>query len=108
MKRGLNIFVIVLVVLIVIVIAIPFFIDANVFRPRLESDLSATLGRQVKVGNLSLSLLSGGVKADDISIADDPVFHNPPFLPAQSLPMWLQFLPLIFPNASQPTNPTHT
>ena len=39
MKRGLKILAIIVVVLIVIVIAIPFFIDANTFRPKLESSL---------------------------------------------------------------------
>jgi AsmA protein len=106
MKRGLKIFAIVLVVLIVIVVAIPFFIDANVFRPRLESDLSATVGRQVKVGNLSLSLLSGGVKADDISIADDPVFSNSPFVQAKSLAVGVQLIPLIFSKSLQVTDLT--
>src|SRR5712671_113491 len=106
MKRGLKIFAIVLVVLIVIVVAIPFFIDANVFRPRLESDLSATLGRQVKVGNLSLSLLSGGVKADDISIADDPAFSNSPFVQAKSLSVGVQLIPLIFSKSLQVTDLT--
>jgi AsmA protein len=106
MKRGLKIFAIVLAVLIVIVIALPFFIDANVFRPRLESDLSAALGRQVKVGNLSLSLLSGGVKADDISIADDPAFSNSPFVQAKSLAVGVQLIPLIFSKSLQVTDLT--
>jgi AsmA protein len=106
MKRGLKIFAIVIVILIVIVVAIPFVIDANVFRPRLESDLSATLGRQVKVGNLSLSLLSGGVKADDISIADDPAFSNSPFVQAKSLAVGVQLIPLIFSKSLQVTDLT--
>jgi len=72
MHRALKIVGIVVVVLLVIVIALPFLIDVNSFRPRLESELTAALGRQVKVGNLSLSLLSGSVSAEDLSVADDP------------------------------------
>jgi len=106
MKRGLKIFAIVVVVLIVIVVAIPFFIDANMFRPRLESDLTSTLGRQVKVGNLSLSLLSGGVQANDISIADDPAFSNSPFVQAKSLSVGVQLIPLIFSKSLQVTDLT--
>jgi AsmA protein len=106
MKRGLKIFAIVIVVLIVIVIALPFLIDANIFRPRLESDLTTALGRQVKVGNLSLSLLSGGVKADDISIADDPAFSNSPFVQAKSLAVGVQLIPLIFSKSLQVTDLT--
>src|ERR1700752_4609261 len=106
MKRGLKIFAIVVAVLIVIVIALPFFVDANLFRPRLESELSGALGRQVKVGNLSLSLLSGGVTADDISIADDPSFSQSPFVQAKSLKVGVELIPLIFSKTLNVTNLT--
>ncbi len=96
MKRILKILAIILGVLIVLVIALPFFIDANTFRPKLESELTEALGRQVKVGNLSLSLLSGGVSADNISIADDPAFSKSPFVQAKSLKVGVEMIPLIF------------
>src|SRR3982074_1033320 len=96
MKRVLKIVAIILGVLIVIVIAIPFFVDANLFRPRIESELNSALGRQVKVGNLSLSILKGGVTADDISIADDPAFNKAPFVKAKSLNVGVELMPLIF------------
>jgi AsmA protein len=96
MKRGLKILGIIVGVLIVIVIALPFLVDANTFRPKLESDLSEALGRPVKVGNLSLSLLSGGVTADDISIADDPAFSKTDFVQAKSLKVGVELIPLIF------------
>lgn len=95
MKRTLKIVGIIVALLIVIAIAIPFFIDANSFRPKIESDLTATLGRQVKVGNLSLSLLSGSVAADDISIADDPAFSKSPFVQAKSLKVGVELIPLV-------------
>jgi AsmA protein len=106
MKRALKILGIVIVVLIVVVIALPFFIDANIFRPRLESELSAALGRQVKVGNLSLSLFSGGVSADDISIADDPLFSTAPFVKASSLKVGVRLIPLIFSKSLEVTDLT--
>jgi AsmA protein len=96
MKRILKIVAIIVAVLIVILIAVPFFIDANTFRPKLESELTDALGRQVKVGNLSLSLLSGSVSADDIAIADDPVFSKSPFVQAKSLSVGVEMMPLIF------------
>src|SRR5260370_19275537 len=96
MKRGLKILGIVVGVLVVIVIIVPFFIDATSFRPKLESELSGALGRQVKVGNLSLSLLSGSVTADDISIADDPEFSKTAFVLAKSLKVGVELVPLIF------------
>jgi AsmA protein len=96
MKRILKIVAIVIGILVLIVIAIPFLIDANTFRPKLESELSGALGRQVKVGNLSLALLSGGVTADDISIADDPAFSKAAFVQAKSLKVGVEMVPLIF------------
>jgi len=96
MTRILKIVGIIVVVLIVLVIALPFFIDANIFRPKLESELTDALGRQVKVGNLKLSLFSGGVAADEIAIADDPAFSNAPFVQAKSLKVGVEMIPLIF------------
>ncbi len=96
MKSWMKIGAIVIGVLIVIVLLIPLFVDANSFRPKLESELTDALGRQVKVGNLSLSLFSGSVKADDISIADDPAFSKSPFVQAKSLKVGVQVMPLIF------------
>ena len=94
--KALKVVGIIIVVLIVIVIAIPFFIDANTFRPKLESELTEALGRQVTVGNLSLSLFSGSVEADNISIADDPQFSHSPFVQAKSLKVGVELIPLIF------------
>src|ERR1700756_435009 len=96
MKRFLKIAAIVIAVLVVIAIAIPFLVDANTFRPKLEAELTEALGREVKVGNISLSLLSGGVTADNISIADDPQFSRSAFVQAKSLKVGVELIPLIF------------
>jgi AsmA protein len=106
MKRTLRIVAIIIAVLLVVVIAIPFFVDANSFRPRLESELSGALGRQVKVGNLSFSLISGSVGADDISIADDPAFSREPFVRAKALRVGVEIFPLIFSKALHVTGLT--
>ena len=106
MNRTLKIIGIIVGVLIIIVIAIPFFIDANSFRPRLESELTQVLGRQVKVGNLSLSLFTGSVAADDISIADDPAFSKAPFVQAKSLKVGVEMIPLILSKTLNVTNLT--
>ncbi len=95
MNRTLKIVGIVVAVLIVIVIALPFLINVNSFRPRIEAEASEALGRQVKVGNLSLSILSGAVSADNISIAEDPAFGTTPFVTAKSLKVGVEVWPLI-------------
>jgi len=96
MKRTLKIVAIVIAVLVVILIAIPLFVNVNSFRPRIESEASAALGRQVSLGNLSLSLLTGSVGVDDIKIGDDPAFSKAPFVTAKSLKVGVELMPLIF------------
>lgn len=79
-----------------VLIAAPFLIDANQFRPMLESNLTKALGREVKVGNLKLTLLSGGVAAADLSVADDPAFGTAPFVEAKSFKLGVDLPGLIF------------
>ncbi len=102
--KAVKIIGIIVAVLVLIVIALPFVINVNNFRPRIETDLSAALGRQVKVGNLKLSIITGAVSADDLSIADDPSFSNTPFVRAKSLDVGVQMIPLIFSKSLQITN----
>src|SRR6185369_8998001 len=83
------------VLLILAMIALPFLIDANQFKPRVESEASKALGRDVKVGNLSLSILSGGVKAQGLSISENPAYGKEPFLTAKSMEIGVEMMPLI-------------
>ena len=85
MKRFLRIAGIAVAVLVVAALALPFFINANQFRPVLEERLSTALGREVKIGDLKISLFSGGASASDVTIADDPAFSKDPFLRAKDL-----------------------
>jgi AsmA protein len=94
--KALKIVGIVVVVLLLIAIALPFLINVNSFRPKLESELTEALGREVKVGNLSLSILSGSVSAEDLSVADDPAFSKNSFVRAKSLKVGVEVMPLIF------------
>jgi|WetSurMetagenome_2_1015567.scaffolds.fasta_scaffold19604_3 AsmA protein len=87
---------IVVVLLLVIAVALPFVLDANQFRPQIESKLSSALGRDVKLGNLKLSLLSGSVRVEDINVADNPAFSRSPFVNAKSLQVSIELKPLIF------------
>jgi AsmA protein len=96
MKKALIIAGIVVVVLILIVVALPLFINVNQFKPTLENDLSSALGRKVEIGNIGLSILSGGVTVDNVSIADDPAFSHSPFLQAKQLTAGVDLMPLIF------------
>jgi len=96
MKRIVRWVGIVVVLLLLAVVALPFLINPNQFRPMLESELSKALARDVKVGDLKLAILSGGVTADDLSIADDPAYSHGPFLHTKSLTLGVVVWPLIF------------
>src|ERR1700761_1588128 len=95
MGRTLKIIGIVVVVLILIVVIAPFLIPVNSFRPQIEQQASAALGRKVEIGNLSLSLFSGSLGADNLSIAADPKFRSSPFLTPNSFRVGVEVLPLI-------------
>jgi len=76
--------------------AIHHFIDANTFRPILEDRLSTALSRKVTLGNLSLSLATGSLVANDLAIAEDPRFGQAPFFTARRLHIGVQMKPLLF------------
>ena len=96
MKRFIRIALIVLAVVIVVLIVLPFVVPVNQFRPTIENEASAAIGRKVQLGNLSFSLLRGSVSAEDLSIADDPKFSSSPFLTAKALRVGVEIMPLIF------------
>jgi AsmA protein len=93
--RAVRVILIVVVVLIVIILVAPFLIPVNQFRPTIEAKASAAVGRKVDVGNLSLSLFTGSLSADNLAIADDPKFSKSPFLTAKSIKVGVELLPLI-------------
>ncbi|HEX4284602.1 MAG TPA: AsmA family protein [Terracidiphilus sp.] len=76
-------------------IALPFLINANDFRPTIQTQLTRALGRPVTFGDLSLSLFKGSLVAKDISVADDPAFSTSSFLRAESLEIGVEMMPLI-------------
>jgi AsmA protein len=96
MNRKLRLIAIVGVVFIVVVLVIPFLIPVDKFRPTIEEKASQALGRQVQLGKLSLSLFSGSLSAEDLSIGEDPKFGSAPFLTAKSLKVGVELMPLIF------------
>ena len=96
MNKILKIAGITVAVIVVLLLVIPFFINVNSFKPKVESEMTAALGRKSEVGNLSLSLITGSVGVENVSIADDPAFSNSPFLTAKSVKVGVELLPLIF------------
>jgi AsmA protein len=95
MKRAVRYILLAAAVLIVLLLVLPFLIPVNQFRPKIESEASAAVGRKVEIGNLRLSLIRGSLSAENLSIADDPKFGSSPFLTAKSLYVGVELMPLI-------------
>lgn len=78
-------------------------VDIAQFRPRIESSLSASLGRPVTVGDMALSLRQLAFTADDIRIGDDSGFGKEPFVSADRLSVQVALWPLLSQGAVQVT-----
>lgn len=91
-------------VILVAIAAIPLFVNVNTFKPLIEEQLTTAMGRQAKVGKLGLSIFSGAVTADDLTIADDPQYSSQPFIVAKELRLGVQMRPLIFDHKIVVTN----
>lgn len=96
MRKALIVIGAIVLLLVLCAVAIPFLVNADTFRPRVQAMLTSALGRKVTIGHMELALLSGGLKAQTISIADDPAFSQSPFLQAQSLAVSVDLPALIF------------
>lgn len=89
---------------VLVLILVPFFVNADSFRPTLEDQLSTALGRKITLGHLTFSVLGSSLVANDIAIADDPAFGTAPFLVAKSLSIGVEVAPLLFHRQVRITN----
>lgn len=96
MKKALIIAGAVVGLLVLAALAVPLFVDVDHFRPTIQTEMSSALGREVTIGKLEFSWMSGGITAKDISIADDAAFSQSPFVRAKSLDIGVDVMPLIF------------
>lgn len=95
-KRWMKVLLAVIALVIVVIALIPFFVNADTFRPMLQEELSSTLGRKVTLGHLSFSLISASLVAKNISIADDPAYSTSPFLQAKLFHIGVEVAPFLF------------
>ena len=96
MSRAIRKIAIAAAILLLLLLILPFLIPVNSFRPLIEAQASAALGRSVQIGDLRLSILRGSLSAENLSVADDPRFSSSPFLTAKSLRVGVELMPLIF------------
>jgi AsmA protein len=81
--------------LVVVMVSLPLLINVDRFKPMLERELSTALNREVNLGKLKLSLFSGEVTADDLSVAEDQAFGKPAFIRAKSLKVGAEIWPFL-------------
>lgn len=105
-KRWVRIAAVIAALFVLVVLLVPFFVNADTFRPTVQNQLARALGRQVQLGKLSFSLLKGSLVAENIAIADDPAFSPTPFLQAKSLAIGVEVAPLVFHRQLQITSLT--
>lgn len=99
MKRFLKIASALIAIFVLAVIALFVLVDANQFRPLLEAQLTQALQRSVHLGDIQLSLLSGGASSSELTISDDPAFGAQPFLKSGLLEIGVDIPVLIFSRA---------
>jgi AsmA protein len=85
----------IVVLLVLAVVGLAAFFDVNQFRPRLEQEMTKAVGRKVRLGTISLALLSGSVAVENVSIGDDPAFGDAPFVTAKQVRIGVELLPLL-------------
>src|ERR1700747_3818181 len=95
-KKTLIIVGAIVALLLIVILMLPSLIDANRFKPEIQAKLGTALGRNVQIGNIKLSIFSGGVVVDDVAISDDPAFSHSQFLAAKELTVGGHLIPLIF------------
>ncbi len=81
---------------VIVAVCVPLFLNTDSFKAKIEKTLTQSLGRNVTIGKLSLSVWSGGLVAENTTVDDDPAFSKQPFIQADSVKIRVALLPLIF------------
>src|SRR5215472_11711612 len=94
-KLGIAILVIV-IILVAAALIVPPLIDINKYHGKIQAELEKKLGRQVSLGDMSLSLFPPSFQVSDPVIGEDKSFDTGrPFATAQKLAVSLKFWPLL-------------
>jgi AsmA protein len=95
-KRSTKIVVALVIFVVAVAALIPLIVGAEKIRPALERQLTTSLGRKVKFGDLSFPVFTGSLVTRDVRITDDPGFSAAPFLTAKEVRIGVALGPLIF------------
>ncbi len=106
MKRLLSGVLVVVFGVVAVAVAALLLVDADRFRGQLETTLSSSIGREIALGKLHVSIWTGSLNADDIRIGDDPAFGKQAFVTAKSIRLGVRLWPLLARREAQVTSLT--
>jgi AsmA protein len=82
--------------IVVLLVALPFFVDVNRYRDLIEAKARDALGREVRLGEMQLSLLpTVGLRVDDLAIGALPEEGGGDLLTARRLRVGARLMPLL-------------
>ena len=95
-RKPIRVLAAVLAVLLIMVVAVKVFLPAEKIRDLALEQACSKLGREVSVGQVSVSLRGGlGVRLSDFVIPNPEGFGGAPFLTTRTLDLKLEFSPLL-------------
>ena len=96
MRKLLIVIAVIVAVLVVALMALPSLIDVNKYRGEVQAQVQQRLNRPVQLGEMSLAVLPVRVEVKDVTIGDDPSFHNNlPFAQVAELDLSVKLFPLL-------------
>jgi AsmA protein len=94
-KVGIALLIIVVLILAAALI-VPHLVDINSYHGQIQAQLEKKLGRQVALGQMSLSLFPPSFQVADVMIGENPSFNTGrPFAAAEKLAVSVKLLPLL-------------
>ncbi|MBI2682036.1 MAG: AsmA family protein [Acidobacteriales bacterium] len=87
---------VVLALLLIAALALPYLLDVNRYRDRIQAELQTRTGRAVSLGRMDLKIFPLAFRAENALIAEDPSFPGGrPFLQVPELLVSAQLWPLL-------------
>jgi AsmA protein len=87
---------VVLVLVVIAIAALPYLLDVNSYRGKIQSELQARTGRPVSLGQMELKVFPFAFRVQNAVIGEDPRFRSTaPFAQAQELLVSVKLMPLL-------------
>ncbi|HWK31237.1 MAG TPA: AsmA family protein, partial [Terriglobales bacterium] len=87
---------IVIGLIIIAIVALPYLLDVNQYRGKIQSELQARTGRAVSLGQMDLKIMPFAFRVQNAVIGEDPRFRSSqPFAQAQELLVEVKLMPLL-------------